>query len=254
MGDEKSIQSIERALDIMEAVAVYESGKSLTEISENVNLPKSTAFRIIATLMKRGYIDKTEAGNYKMGLKLIEDASYHINNLELQTEARPFVSEVTAHLGLTSYLGVLDGDQVVYVEKINTASAVKLYSQIGTRVHAYCSSLGKCMLANYSKEELEEIMKDCSFIKFTPNTISSMEELHKELAIVRSRGWALDDCEHEAGQRCIGAPIYDYKGDIIAAICANGDIHVLTDDRIEEVAEYVMKAAAEISRNLGYAE
>ena len=95
-------------------------------------------------------------------------------------------------------------------------------------------------------------MKDCSFIRFTPNTIGSIDELHKELLKVRKQGWAMDDQELEIGHRCISAPIYDYRGDIIAAISASGDVRVLTDDRIEDTVEYVRQAALELSRSMGY--
>lgn len=97
-------------------------------------------------------------------------------------------------------------------------------------------------------------MKNCSFIKFTPNTISSMEELHEEMTKVRRQGWAMDDQEFEIGHRCIGAPIYDYRGDIIASISASGDVRVLTDDRIEDTAAYVKQVALELSRSMGYVE
>lgn len=254
MTDDRSVQSINRALDIVESLAVQQSGLSLTDIAGEVGLPKSTVYRIISTLVKRGYVDRNTDGNYKIGLKLIEAVSYHINSLELQTQARPYVLQIAANLGLTSHLGVMDGDKVVYIEKMDVLSSVKMYSQIGLRTHAYCSSLGKCMLSNYSKEELNAVMANCSFIKFTPNTIGSIEELHDEMSIVRKQGWAMDNEEYERGHRCIGAPIYDYRGDIIAAISASGDKHVLTDDRIESVAEYVKATALEISKGMGYVE
>ena len=109
--DRNSVQSIERAFDIMEAVAVEQNGLGITEIAERTGLHKSTAFRIVSTMIERGYLMKTEAGKYKIGLKCIEVASCFITGLELQTEARPYVSEMASHLGLTSYLGILDGDQ-----------------------------------------------------------------------------------------------------------------------------------------------
>lgn len=256
MSDEKNaqagVQSIERALDIIEAIAVGEKGRGLTEISNEVGLHKSTAYRIIHTLQTRGYLDKTDEGGYKIGLKMIEAVSCHINSLELQTEARPYVARISSHLGLTSHLGVLDGDKVVYIEKMDVVSSVKLYSQIGLRVYSYCSSLGKCLLSNFSHEELEHIMKDCTFIKFTPYTIDNMDSLYQELLDVRKKGWAMDNEEYEKGHRCIGAPIYDYRGDIIAAISASGERYQLTDERIEEVAGYVRAAAMEISKLMGY--
>lgn len=252
--DKNSVQSVERALDIIEAVGADQRGLGLTEIAEKAGLHKSTAYRITATLVDRGYLIKTDDGRYRIGLKYIEVASCFITGLELQTEARPYVAETASHLGLTAYLGILDGDKVVYIEKMDGISSMRMFLNIGQKVSAYCSSLGKCLLSNFSKVEIDDIMKDCSFIKFTPNTISSLEELHREIAKVRSRGWAMDDEEYEKGHRCIGAPIYDYRGDIIAAISASGDKHVLTDDRIEEVAGYVVKTAKEISKTMGYIE
>ena len=254
MTEEKNVKSLEKALDIIEIVSNEQQDASLSEIARQTGLPKSTVHRLIATLTGRGYLEKTEAGSYKIGLKLFEAVSCYINNLELQTEARPYIAELTSHLGLTSYLGILDGAEVVYIEKLDAVSSMKMYYQIGSRIHAYCSSLGKCLLANYSKAQLDVILEDCSFIKFTPNTIASREELDAEIAKVRKQGWAMDNEEFEKGHRCIGAPIFDYKGDIIAAVSASGDKRVLTDDRIEEVAEAVMKAASRISHRMGYVE
>lgn len=254
MSDENGVQAVERAIDILESVAAEQNGRNLTEISSDTGLHKSTAYRIIMTLMRRGYLVKGDNGNYKIGHKMIETTSYYISELDLHTEARPYIAEINSYLGLDGYLGILDGDTVVYIEKISGAGVRKLFSQVGMRIPAYCSSLGKCLLSGLSGEELEKVMKDCSFIRFTPTTITDMKSLHRELSDVRARGWAIDDEEYERGHRCIGAPIYDYKGDIVAAISASGDKHVLGDDRIDEIAEYVKKAAAEISEKMGYVE
>ena len=249
---DNSVQSVDRVLDIIEVLSTEHEGIGVTAIANRVSLHKSTTHRLLTTLTNRGYVAKSADGNYKIGLKLIEAVSCYINSLELQTEARPYLVDITGELGLTSHLGVLDKDMVVYIEKMDVVSSVRMYSQIGLRMHAYCSSLGKCLLSNYSKEELDGIMKDCSFIRFTKNTIGSIGELHKEVAKVRKQGWAMDNEEYEIGHRCIGAPIYDYKGDIIAAISASGPKNLLKDDRIESVAAYVKKAATELSRSMGY--
>ena len=117
MTKDNSVQSIERALDIIEALADYHDGLGVTEIATRIGLNKSTVHRILSTLMARGYVSKTDKGTYRLGINLIEVVSCYINNLELQTEARPYVAQTTAELGLTSHLGVLDGNQVVYIEK-----------------------------------------------------------------------------------------------------------------------------------------
>ena len=179
MTEDKGVQSIDRALDIIEAVAEAGRPMGLTEIANQVGLHKSTAYRIIETLFQRGYLAKTDEGSYKIGLKLIDAVSCYINSLELQTEARPYVAKLAARFGLTTHLGVLDGEYVVYIEKMDVFSTVRMYSQIGLRMHAYCSSLGKVLLAGLSKAELEARLKDCSFIRFTPHTIGSLQELEQ---------------------------------------------------------------------------
>ena len=152
----------------------------LSEIARQTGLPKSTVHRLIATLTGRGYLEKTEAGSYKIGLKLFEAVSCYINNLELQTEARPYIAELTSHLGLTSYLGITDGDEVVYIEKLDAVSSMKMYYQIGSRMHAYCSSLGKCLLANYSKA-LDVIWKTAA-LSNSRRILLPAEELDAEIA------------------------------------------------------------------------
>lgn len=252
--NEHNVQSLNRALDILESLSSEQEGLGVTEIAERVDLHKSTVHRLLATLLERNYVEKNEHGSYHIGLKLVEVVSVYLNSLELQTEARPHVAQISTDLGLTAHLGVLDGDQVVYIERMDVYSGVKLYSQIGLRVHAYCSSLGKCLLSNFSREDLDKIMKDCSFTKFTPNTISSLEELHEQLKDVRKKGYGMDDQEFDMNNRCIGAPIYDYRGEIIAAVSASGPPNLLTEERVPSVAQYVINKANEISKSMGYLE
>jgi DNA-binding IclR family transcriptional regulator len=249
---DNSVQSIDRALDILETLSEASNGLGVSQIAQRTGLHKSTVHRLLSTLTGRGYAEKNPEGLYRIGMKPIEIVSVHINSLELHTEAWPYVAQITRELGLTSHLGVLEGDQVIYIERMDMYSGIKLYSQIGIRVPAYCSSLGKCLLSNFSKEALDSIMENCSFDKFTEHTIDTLEKFHKEMKKVRKQGWAMDDREFDRNNRCIGAPIYDYRGEIIAAISASGTPHELSKERIPEVAEYVQEKAAAISRTMGY--
>ncbi|MEG1801077.1 MAG: IclR family transcriptional regulator [Oscillospiraceae bacterium] len=249
-----SIQSVERALDIIEVLSTESSGLGITEISSRVGLAKSTVHRFMTTLTERGYAAQCSDGKYKLGLKLIESVSCYINSLELQTEARPYLAAITSRLGLTAHLGILDGDQVVYIEKMDVFAGVKLYSQIGLRTNAYCSSLGKCLLSKYPVDKLDDIMVHCSFEKFTENTIGSLDELKAALVQVRKDGWAMDNEEYEMGHRCIGAPIFDYRGDIIAAVSASGNVAILPESKINQVASFVKEIASSISKDMGYVE
>lgn len=217
-----SIQVIERALDIIELLSTQQNGIGVTEISEKTNLHKTTVHRILSSLYARNYVEKNKYGKYKLGLKLIEIVSCHINELELLTESRPFLLELSSKYNLTSHLGVLDGYNVVYIEKLETFTNMRLYTQIGYRVPAYCSSLGKCLLSSLSEIELDEIMKDYKFERYTENTICDLKEFKKQLRNIRIQKWAMDNQEQIVGQRCIAAPIYDYKGEVIAAVSGSG--------------------------------
>ena len=248
-----AIQSIGRALDILEVLAAQKDGLGITAIAKKTELSKSTAHRIAATLVERGYVEHDAAsGGYRLGLKYIEIASFYINSLELQTEARPFLRELTSQLGLTAHLGVLDAHEVVYVEKLDVFPGVRLYSQIGLRVPAYCSSLGKCLLSGLSSEGLETVMANCTYERFTDRTIPSLKDLKKHLRQVREQGWAMDNEEYEIGHRCVGAPILDYRGDVIAAVSASGPMASLGDERLPLVVETVRASALQISQRLGY--
>lgn len=249
---DNAIQSVYRALDILEVLATQKDGIGITALAQKSGLSKSTVHRIAATLAERGYVEHSPSGNYRLGLKYIEIASFYINSLELQTEARPYLWELTSQLGLTAHLGVLDAHEVVYVEKLDVFPHVRLYSQIGYRVPAYCSSLGKCLLSGLSSDELDVAMANCVYEKFTDRTITNLRDLKKHLRQVRSQGWAMDDEEKDTGNRCVGAPIFDYRGDVVAAVSASGPIANLNNDRLPAVIEKVRSSAMQISKRLGY--
>jgi len=224
----------------------------VTEISRRTNLHKTTVHRILSSLCNRNYVEKNKDGEYKIGLKLIEIAGCHINELELQTEARPYLLELSSKYNLTSHLGLLDGLNVVYIEKLEIYTHMRLYKQIGYRVPAYCSSLGKCLLSSLSEMELEDIMSNCTFERFTENTICDINNLKKHLRNIRMQKWAMDNQEQIIRQRCIAAPIYDYRGEVIPAVSGSGNLEQLPDEKIKVIADYIVSIAIEISRRLGY--
>lgn len=252
---EQSVQVVDRIFDILEYLSQSNEPKGPTDIATATGIHKSTVFRLLASMCSRGYIEKIESdGTYHLGIKLVEIASNHINNLELQTEARPFLSELHASLGLIVHIGILDRREVVYVEKMDISRNLRLYTQIGMRVPAYCSSLGKCLLSRLSGEDLEDLFFNFELVRYTPNTITSLQELKPHLRQVRGQGWAIDDEEYIIGNRCIAAPILDYRGEIIAAVSASGPVSLMTDARIPEIAEQVSGTAHLISRRLCYQE
>lgn len=249
---EDNIRVINRAFDILELLAHTDHPMSLTEIVSESGISKTTAYRLLRTMHERHYVEKGKDNCYTIGIQLIETVSSHINGLELQTESKPILASLREDLNLTAHLGILDGVDVIYVEKLDLYPTTRLYTQVGYRSPAYCSSMGKCMMACLSGDELDEILYHLKFEKFTPNTISNAKELKLHLKKVRSQGYAIDDQEYMIGHRCIGAPIFDYRGDAIASISASGPIMQVTDEKISLVINEVKKAAAEISKRMGF--
>lgn len=247
-----TIRVINRVFDIIEILAVSDHPMSLTEIVTESGISKTTVYRLLHTLHERHYVEKDSNNCYRIGIKLIETASNHINRLELQTESKPVLATLREGLNLAAHLGILDGMNVVYVEKLDLYPTTRLYTQIGYRSPAYCSSMGKCMLSSLSGEDLDEILFHFKFEQFTPNTITSAAELKQYLKKVRKQGYAMDDQEYMTGHRCIGAPVFDYRGDVIASISASGPITQLTDEKVDYVIKEVKRAAAEISLRMGY--
>lgn len=250
---DKGVQVIDRAFDILEILSVEKDGLGVTEIGNRLGLHKSTVHRILSAMAERGYIEKASGkGVYKLGLKLIEISSIYLNNVELKTEARPYLSELTVKMNQPTHLATLNGEDVVYIDKVEVVNSIRLYSQIGLRVPTHCSALGKSLLSGLSDVELEEKVNRINFTQYTQSTVNNKEELIKQVKQVRQRGWALDDEEHEAGVRCIASPVFDYRGKVIAAVSVSGPAAVISPDRDEEVASRVRETALKISKRLGY--
>lgn len=250
---EQKVQTLERALDLIELLAIAKNGLGVTEISQQIGLPKSTVFRLLAALVRRGYAEKdSKTSTYKLGLRFIEISGLFLKKLELKTEALPVMRRLAEIVGQPVHLAVLDGQEAIYIEKVELVNSIRMYSQIGKRVPVYCSAIGKMLLAGLAPELQSEILDRLVFKKHTENTILTKETLVKELQTVRNQGWAVDNEEHEKAVRCIAAPVYDYTRKVIAAVSVSGDKRVIRPERDVEIAGYVMKAAQDISRRMGF--
>jgi len=247
------VQTLDRALKIIELLAVNPQGFGVTEIGLQVGLHKATVYRLLAYLVTQGYIEKDETRPiYTLGLKFIELASLRLNQVELKTEASPYLRKLAATLDQPVHLAIQAGQEAVYIEKIEPRAHLRMYSQIGKRIPLYCSSLGKCLVLDLEDDELEALARGTVFHAFTPTTRTTAAEFVADVRLVRQRGWALDDEEHEPGIRCIGAPIRDFTGRVVAAVSASGDIGVIRPEPEARVSELVVETAQAISRRLGW--
>lgn len=252
MQDKGSVQSIDRALSVLESLTGEREGVSLARIAQRVDLHKSTTHRLLSTLCARGYIEKLPGGEYRLGRRVVELASMYLNQLELKTEAQPHLRRLLQQTTQPVHLAVLEGLEAIYIDKMETLHSIRMYSQIGLRAPAYCTGVGKALLIGYSDEELTARLEGIPLEYKTPNTITDPALLVKEIRRSRRRGWACDNEENELGIRCIAAPIYDYRGDLVAAVSTSGVARVLEPSRDAEMAKYVKHCAEAISARMGY--
>lgn len=247
-----TVQVLERALDLLEELAESRSPVGLSDLSRRTGLSKTTVHRILGTLLERGYVKKTESGSYVIGPRLFNTLSYHINSLELHAEAKPHLHTLQKQLHLTVYLGVLDGPFVSVIEREASDRSDEVFTQVGRRLPAHCTSMGKCLLACLSSDELEEVLRESELVAHTAHTITRKRDLIQHLHEVRRRGWAFDNEESELNHRCLASPIYNYCGDAIAVIGVSGTKAELPDELIEGMAKQVVIAAERVSASMGY--
>lgn len=248
-----TVQSIERIFDILELLSQERSGISLTEIGRRLDLHKSTVFRLMSVLRRRGYIEKGEDNLYRIGVRFIELSSSYLNNIELKTEAEPILRNLSNLTGQTVYLATLQNNEVVYLDKVEQHNSLRKYAIVGQRRPLYCTSLGKAMIMHRRDEEIRDLFRWIPFERFTPNTIQDLPALLEELHRSRERGWAFDNEEYEPGIQCLGAPIRDYRGVVIGAISV-AMICVKEKMNTDQIAPLIVRAAKEVSQRLGWVE
>jgi DNA-binding IclR family transcriptional regulator len=246
------VKSVVRVMQILDTLSAEDS-LSITEISTKLGSPKSSIHDIVSTLLTTGILEKDlDRNRYRLGLKLFELGNQAKENLEIRQVAVPVLKALHERLDETIYLTVLDGREVLYVECFESTKRLRTYSVIGVRAPLHCTSVGKVILAFMDEDAVEEVVQSMGLPRFTEATISDREKLDTELAKIRRRGYAIDNMEHEEGVRCLGAPVRNHTGEVLASISVSGPSQRLTVDRIEEIAPLVMNTAEEISKRLGY--
>jgi len=213
-------------------------------------VPKSSVYRLLRALVERDYIRHTATNCYEVGprLRMLQGITERQNRL-LQI-ARPHLEELSRITGQTTHLAVQSANRLTYVDTIIGQSGISIYPSPSSPLH--CTSLGKVLLAYLPEAQRDEMIQGLSLEQRTPNTITSSGRLSEELALTRSRGYALDNEEWELGLRCVGAPVHNAAGSIIAAISISGLAARLTGPGFIGLIAAVREAAGAISKDLGY--
>lgn len=248
----KLIGSVERALDILNLFDLRTAELGTTEIAEAVGLHKSTAAGLIHTLAAKGYLAQNpKTRKYSLGLKLVERSSVVLHHLEIQRVAYPHLEALRDRCGETVNLAVLDGADIVYIERLLCTRALGMRSEIGKRALAHSTALGKAILAHWPVAEVCAFIRRFGLPRVTAKTITDREEFLRQLAEARELGYAIDDEENEEGGRCVAAPIFDYTGKPIASISLSAPVSRFSLADAPHFAALVREAAHAISTSLG---
>ena len=249
----QSVKSLFKMLEVLEAFSATEPELSVVEIARRAGLPRTTVHRIVDSLRSVGFLEQDASRDrYRLGLKLFELGGSALMNLPLYREAPPFVDTLAKLSGEDVHLCIFDGAQMVFVNR-RSQIAPRPHNTIITMEASPCHStgVGKATLAFQSEVVIDRVIR-AGLPRFTPNTIVEPKKLKAELAAIRSRGYSIDDCEHEPELRCVGAPIRNSAGRVFAAISASGPARRVTQERVGELAKIVMTHAELLSLRLGY--
>jgi DNA-binding IclR family transcriptional regulator len=245
--------TVAKAFTIVDVLAAQsDRGISLSDLSVQLSMPKSTVHRYLATLQQLGLAERSDADRFRLGTKIIELAGQFLANSDLRSESQAALDALATQTNETIHLAVPSGTEVVYIAKVESKHALRMYSYIGARLPMYCTALGKAILAFSTPERRRDVLAQPLKAR-TPSTITSRQALERELETVRSQGFAIDDEENETGIRCVGAPIADYSQTAIAALSVSGPGNRMDRKRCTELAPIVRDAAQRISKRMGYA-
>ena len=242
-------RSVKRSIDILTIISQSNDGLTLADIQKKLEIPKSSAFDLVHTLLATNMImpSNNDEKKYVIGINsFLIGASYESDLIKI---AKKHLKSLAEDLGKTVFLGIEKDGEVVYLDKAEPKSAIFTIATLGSTNPIHCTSLGKAIVAEYSLEKVEAILNEKGMNAFTKHTITDKERYFEELASVKINGYSVDDRELEEQMLCIGSPIFDSKNKVIAAISASG---IFTGhDSVPEQGKKVREAALEISRALG---
>jgi DNA-binding IclR family transcriptional regulator len=253
---ETNIQSITRAVELLLLFTRSRPRLGITEISQELGLPKGTVHGLVRTLSKVGFLRQdSESRKYHLGLKIYELGMILAGTLEINDRAATPALQLAKRTGLVSRVAIWDGNSAILTLNMDPRSQSLFIHQIGPGIPAYCSAVGKAILAYLGHEQLRAYLDRTPLMPYTSETITEKSKLLKELETTRLRGYSIDREETVLGFYCIGAPIFGRGGRVEASISVSGDSeHILGKDgeKSEELAKELLKTAGEISRSMGY--
>jgi DNA-binding IclR family transcriptional regulator len=249
MGDSSKplVPALERGIAILEVLGRSRAGLSLSQLTRQLSLPKSSVHCLLRTLEATGYLYRESAsGKYRVSLRICELARQALNGMSLREQSRPFLRVLAEQTGLTVHMAVLEQGSCVLIEKVTPPGAVRTATWVGKQLGLHCTAIGKALIAYLSDAEVARLVMEHGLIRYNDNTIRSVRQLNKELEGVRQRGYSVDDEEEEIGVRCIGAPVFNGTAEVVASLSIAGPTTQIDDEALRRLAGLVVSTAHRI--------
>ncbi|MBC8158093.1 MAG: helix-turn-helix domain-containing protein [Alphaproteobacteria bacterium] len=246
------VKSLDKALALLEQIGEIDDGLALSDLAQRAGLPPSTAHRLLTTLERRRFVQFDNASRrWCIGVQAFTVGSAFLPRRDLIRSALPFMRQLMEESGETTNLAVESNGEAVFLAHVESHEMMRASSRPGSRVPLHGSGVGKALLSTMPEREISRILHKHGLRRLTPNTIVSPAELRVALAEVREIGYGFDNEEHSFGVRCVAAPIFDERGEAVAAISVLGPTARISDERVPDLGARVCRAAKLVTAELG---
>ena len=246
-----TVKSLEKAFELLELVAQFPEGIPLVDICAKTGINKTTAYRMLMSLVNLGYLQKNEQNLYTLTLKMFYLSGETINNLDVLSIARLYMQELSDHTHETINLVVQDNIDIVYIHIIQGNNAVRTHAHLGMRAPMYCSAVGKCILAHMTLKEIKHVWDNSVIEKRAANTIIEFSDLLDDLERTKINGYAIDNEENEPGISCIAVPLINYSNRPVGALSIAAPTYRLGKEQANDFVKDLYSVGKKISFQLG---
>ena len=244
------VSSLAKGLRVLELLAAN-GDMSASRMAGHLDTSRAASHRFLTTLRDLGYVEKTEEGRFRLTFKVVELGMRKLDGFEIRHTVHPFMQEMSLAFGETVNLGHWDGIAIVHLDKINSTEILRLDVGLGALAPAYCTALGKAVLAFLPDGELEDYLASVEWVAMSPKTITTPEKLKVEIKRIRQCGYAIDEEELSLGLRCVGVPVFDHTGRPTYALSVSGPAQRMSKEKINAIQAKLQPMCRQISRLIG---
>ena len=241
------IKSLARGLKLLDMLAQSDNGAGATELAEQLGVDKSSAFRLLQTLARYGYVEQDDdTRRYYLGPQVVALSRSILTRMPLRDQAKPFLRQLVERTGECAHLAIPAQGRALYIDQVESPATLSVNTGVGTLAPLHCTALGKALLA-YGAEPIPHELRF-----YTPRTITDPAALRAHLEQTRRQGYAIDDEEYAPGVRCVAVPVWDYRGKVVGAIGISGPVGRMDQERLPDLAGIVLEVGKALSDRLSF--